>query len=695
MADSTSDTLLASISSPSRRPAKRPKVTKVTRACDRCKARKRRCDGELPCSVCSATGSQCTYNASYTRGKLVTPRASHGPDEGLEPPNPATAAFGPAVSPALRTTAVTDDEAVVEGGQYAGPSSAYAFLKRAWERFGRKQADQTLATATGVEDAGRDVHVLSYGDRQLAPVATHDVEFPARIDADSLVATYFDFAMPTYRFLHRQTVEEWLADCYSADGRASSGISQLSSARQAIVLMVLATALLFNAVTARHVEGQAWRDSEWLCQCARQRLAEETGKTRLESVQARLAVCLYLLHTSRPNEAWYAFGTTTQMSLALGIHRASPCREKETRVIQECRKRSFWAVATLDVYLSVMLGRPPLLHADDFDQQYPEDVDDEELVSKDARAIISNRDSVEKASILHSKLARIVRKAARAQASASLMPDLHKIEAADKASDELAHWNSSLPVVLSGVVHASSLIPVFRRQIVILRLAHAHASMLISRPMLLMDSSLAMRTQPHVEACLTSAKMTLDMLSGPASDGPPFAAFWFTQYVAFNAVSIVYVWLIQRKPGRLNGFKPQFGDEELLHGAEAVQRLFADATQMNAPSLRYNVVLEELQQEAHRSLEKAVPTARAQQPHHPFTPTARDSVARHPSATAASEAQLPSEPSTLDMDMLGTDMPLDPDLWLQLDSFPFCWSSPECVLTKTADIEFEGWISQP
>ncbi|KAK4547960.1 hypothetical protein LTR36_010679 [Oleoguttula mirabilis] len=480
--------------------------------------------------------------------------------------------------------------------------------------------------------------------------------------------------MPTYRFLHRQTVEEWLADHYGAYERGPSSTLPLSLAREAIVLMVLATALLFNAVIARGCEGQPWRDSEWLCQSARDKLAEEKGKLRLESVQARLAITLYLLHTSRPNEAWYTFGTTVQMSLALGIHRRAQARDQESRVMKECRKRTFWAVATLDVYLSVMLGRPPLLHADDFDQQYPEDVDDEELVSEDAPLRMRSRDSAEKASILHSKLARLVRKAAREQASTSPMADLHKLNAADKASHELSQWHSSLPVVLSGAVHASSLIPVFRRQIIVLRLAHAHASMLISRPMLLMDSSLAMRTQSHVNACLSSAKTVLDMLSSPAADGPPFAAFWFTQYVAFNAVSVVYVWLIQHKRGKLAGTKPLFGDQVLLQSAEAVQRHFADATQMNAPSLRYNIVLEELQQEARRLLDSAVrppmpasgPVAIVAAPHF------GGEVSGQQPSPARSETQLLSEHDELSLETLTADMPLDPDLWLQLDSFPFC-----------------------
>jgi len=45
----------------------------------------------------------------------------------------------------------------------------------------------------------------------------------------------------------------------------------------------------------------------------------------------------------------------------------------------ECRRRTFWCAYTLDVHLSVVLGRPQLFHDDDIDTEYPADVEDERL----------------------------------------------------------------------------------------------------------------------------------------------------------------------------------------------------------------------------------------------------------------------------------------------------------------------------
>lgn len=46
------------------------KRRRVTRACDNCKSRKRRCNGEKPCAYCTEHREiTCTYDAPYTRGK--------------------------------------------------------------------------------------------------------------------------------------------------------------------------------------------------------------------------------------------------------------------------------------------------------------------------------------------------------------------------------------------------------------------------------------------------------------------------------------------------------------------------------------------------------------------------------------------------------------------------------------------------
>ncbi|KAK0249158.1 hypothetical protein B0A54_13544 [Friedmanniomyces endolithicus] len=556
-----------------------------------------------------------------------------------------------------------------DAGEYAESSSTHAFLRRAWERFGHREG---LGGADQQGHAEQSASIFTFGDRRLPPVGDAMVVVPTAEEGEALLAMYFDFAMPCYRYLHRPTVAKVFAEMQHSQvdlsGRPRDDTTTTSS--RAVVWMLLATASLFKA-TERLAASEQLAETYYAAAVAA--LSRETGRARLESVQARLAVCLYLLHTGRPNEAWHNLGTTVQLAFALGLHRTRAGPATEDVVVQECRKRTLWAVATLDTYMSVMLGRPALIDDREVNQRYPQALDDDEMAGGVSSELVGDR--IIQASIYHVKLARIAKRAAQAQSSTQTQSFLQKVETAFAVMEELAVWQKSLPVILSGVVHPSSLIPIFRRQTMVLRLAHAHATMLVTRPLLLVESVAAASLQPCISACLEGTTETLQMLSGSRSEFTTFSAFWFTQYVAFNAVSIAYVWLIQRKRGRLLEVRAALSDDALLREAEAVQKHFAGAVEMNAPSLRYNVVLEELRQELLRLSAKTDSRKRSELGKHPFEQVSgsrpQEELIEVANAGSITQVASISADSGMLFGGLDVDFPFEPDLWLQLDSFPF------------------------
>lgn len=133
--------------------------------------------------------------------------------------------------------------------------------------------------------------------------------------------------------------------------------------------------------------------------------ALESGPPCLETIQARLNKCLYLLASSRVSECWFSFGLTVQLVMALGLHRASwLSMDKEriyTYVEQELRKRTFWSVYTLDRYISVTFGRPQVLHDEDIDQQFPDEVNDDDLLIDDPAFRSGKSYDIMVSSVLH------------------------------------------------------------------------------------------------------------------------------------------------------------------------------------------------------------------------------------------------------------------------------------------------------
>ena len=126
-------------------------------------------------------------------------------------------------------------------------------------------------------------------------------------------------------------------------------------------------------------------------------LNAETGPVRVESVQARLAQCIHLLASSRINQAWYVFGTATQMISALGLHRKRHTGSAATSpedAGSDCRKQVFWSAYTLDRYLSVILGRPRIFRDEDVDQILSEKPNESDWNSSliESRAVMSVSD---------------------------------------------------------------------------------------------------------------------------------------------------------------------------------------------------------------------------------------------------------------------------------------------------------------
>ena len=134
-------------------------------------------------------------------------------------------------------------------------------------------------------------------------------------------------------------------------------------------------------------------------------------------------------------------------------------------------------------------------------------------------------------------------------------------------------------------------------------LAYSHAVMHANRPFLLRNirptSDQEFGNSRAISDCLSAAKKVLQMVDEMAQDGTLFHAFWWTHYVTFCSLTVVYVWAIQRSSsGTSEAGSLDFDGVDLFGLAESCQRHLAEATASSSPSRRYSIILEELRQEA-------------------------------------------------------------------------------------------------
>ncbi|KAJ5434933.1 hypothetical protein N7491_005528 [Penicillium cf. griseofulvum] len=615
---------------------------KITRACDSCKIKKTRCTGTLPCTRCTRLSLPCKYNAAYSRGLPPDPLpASPIPLTPTVPRAFEDVDVRTSTSPNLqgndRDSTVTDSllpnqnkhEHVVSSrsspepvstdfeGNYLGPASGVSFINRVWSRL--HQDDTTHYPDELHNESSRNTAVFI-----LTPTP-QEAEFtlPSLEKALELVGIYFDYSMVTYRFVHRGNVEEWTRQVYQNNiGLSSLPVGNMV-ARTAIVLMIIAVSTLYVEMRpGGRLVGGRYYSERWYA-ASKYMSSLESGPPRLETIQARLGQCLYLLSSSRANECWYSFGTTMQIVTALGLHRKWPAKSSNngcSYLELELRRRIFWSVYTLDKYLSIMFGRPRLLHDEDIDQELPNETNDDDLLEEDPTRRTGSTDSMMIASVLHYRLGRILGDISRQLYSINTLSRDSPVETAIRLTSELEKWKETVPPLFNSV-HPTSLIPPLCRQSQVLQLAYSHAMIHVTRSFLLSDfTDLSRRpTVPHpmvsshVQKCIQAAENIMTITDGLAQQGVLMQSFWFTHYVCFCAVLVVYIHTIQQHRKSLGGSNsasvslvgsPDGPDKlrQLFSLAESCQQHLAEATRKNCPSRRYGIILEELRREVHRQI---------------------------------------------------------------------------------------------
>lgn len=548
-------------------------------------------------------------------------------------------------------------------GNVLEPASPYSWLHRARLRLGSVRDQTTVQPAS---DTDVLTTVFCYGDsgpaHGRADSPNTSIPLPSWNATTRLVQAFFERAMVTYHFLHLPTVIGWLKKLSTT--QENNEPANLTPQQCCIAHLVLSHGALYltqDELAELNRGEESPISSEHLYKAAMRKLDSEHGPPTLESVQARLIQVHHLFSSARPNEAWYVFGTVVQLAWALGLHRATHSRDADTSMRQQLRRRTFWSIYSTDKYVSIAIGRPMLVHDDHISQELPAAIDDEDLVvvvdavEAGVTGLAApggggggshHKDCGLSATVYHSLLSRIVARGISEQDETNLGTLLDSVSRNQAALDA---WRAALPPILSGQVHPSSLIPKFQRQAIVLRTFYLNAVILINRPLLvhcppsgagaragnhhhyhphqehptlastLASSDTAKTAETAIEACLCASQEVAARIIQFRTDTQPAEMYWFTQSMTFNAISILYVYLLRSVPmqhrGGLGSGSGSGSNEDVDIGAihnlaqdahRALQRL----SEHNAPSFRYCHLLDELRKEVELSQAMAMASRR-------------------------------------------------------------------------------------
>lgn len=194
-----------------------------------------------------------------------------------------------------------------------------------------------------------------------------------------------------------------------------------------------------------------------------------------------------------------------------------------------------------------------------------------------------------------------------------------RLAQADLFTKQLTSWKSEVPFFLRHIP-ASSLIPVFQRQSVVLRLAQAHTIIHATRPFLLSNFAngpsqnvgAAQKYKRYIYECVNAARDVVDLLDSIEGSDFEFHSWWFIQYVSFCAIAVLYIYTIQQHQNSISSpsdassvvvdNQANRGEKDYFIRAECCQKRLAAEAKDNSPGKRYDIVLEELRLETHRHM---------------------------------------------------------------------------------------------
>lgn len=163
---------------------------------------------------------------------------------------------------------------------------------------------------------------------------------------------------------------------------------------------------------------------------------------------------LFLQSSAKLSTCYSYVGIALRAALRLGLHRSVVANFNP--IESELRKRLFWVVRKMDVYVSTLLGLPQMVSLEDIDQDYPREVDDEYITPTRILEMPGNRISLMAGANAHTRLVEIVTKVVkfiypvrharhRTKSDNTYMVSHSKIRDIER---DLQAWMEALPSVL-------------------------------------------------------------------------------------------------------------------------------------------------------------------------------------------------------------------------------------------------------
>ncbi|KAE8453315.1 hypothetical protein EG329_011382 [Mollisiaceae sp. DMI_Dod_QoI] len=372
----------------------RPGLHRTQIACQRCRARKNKCDGKIPvCSTCKKAGTPCTVvdrltYRQYPRGhvedlesQIIDLREENERLKSelllLKQSGNTTPLSQDPVSEVSRNVISEPDLALniarlsLEGSsekKYVGESSGVHFGNIV-------QALLPLTDYKRAPSSGRFPLRVERPSSRSSPAmsdcgAFHPKLVPSFEMANMLQEAYFEHRWASFPLLHRPTFMEKHFSHVMQHGMGANHASLF------LVYMVFA----LGAIDLQRKRGDLKGvHLEFFNTATSMFMVGLMAEDNLETIQGLLLMTIFAINEPQSINAWMLNGMAVRFAIDLGLHRKSYCSTRSL-LRSEMKKRVFWSAYVLDRNISVALGRPFSIQDREIDVELPLQLTDQQLL---------------------------------------------------------------------------------------------------------------------------------------------------------------------------------------------------------------------------------------------------------------------------------------------------------------------------
>lgn len=330
--------------------------TKISKACEPCRRRKIRCNGQQPCGLCQQHPDLCVYRAKARDRASARQKATRNDDQTslsaesqtIHSTSPPTASLGqtprdhqPTDPEVYRGVTATHSQGVNTGEcaqLFYGPSSNFAFLQQLHKgvlHHGLKRPPEGNDDHEG--SAGLDMFVqrsIFFGTPSTLGAGYSASPCPPTNIVSLTQATLFleKFKISSFHLLPMITESElnqMLHDLYQQENHAA-----LRTQEVGVILAALANGALSADATDL---------AEKLYEQAKVIVAAFDEAVTLAMIQISILLSDYQVNMGRPNSAYLHLGTATRRAFAMGLNRESSRARHHDKQLQK-RRCTMWCL---------------------------------------------------------------------------------------------------------------------------------------------------------------------------------------------------------------------------------------------------------------------------------------------------------------------------------------------------------------